>query len=362
MIPPRHVLAWAALALVALAVTAYVETQLSGYARTVVGFAGISAILVVSLSFSNGLTGLFSLGHPAFMMVGGYVAAVLTFPVSRKGFMLPALPEWLAGAELPLFPATVAGGLAAALVAVVVGFPVLRLRGHYLAVATLGLIIIMRVAVNNADGLTRGALGLNGIPRLTTLWVILGWLAATLVVCWRLKHSSVGRSLMAIRENEMAAACMGVRRASSKLIAFSVGAFFAGVGGALWAHLLTNLTPGSFDLVLAFMLVVMVVVGGSGSLGGAVVAAIGITVLREVLRPVEQAVGAYGLVQIIIAVLLIATLLLRPQGFFGSAEPAFLRRDTRDRKTKPGRKNRPPEGPGRFPEHTAKQEARHEKA
>jgi branched-chain amino acid transport system permease protein len=314
----RDTLAWAALALAAVALVWFAETRLTGYERTVIGFAGIYAILAVSLSFSNGLTGLFSLGHPAFMMVGGYVAAILTFPVSRKGFMLPALPEWLAGAEVPLLPAALAGGLAATLVAIVVGFPVLRLRGHYLAVATLGLIIVMRGVVNNADGLTRGALGLNGIPRLASLWLILGWLALTLWVCWRLKHSSAGRALMALRENEMAAACMGVARARARLAAFALGAFFAGVGGALWAHLLTNLTPASFDLALAFMLVVMVVVGGSGSLTGAVVAAVALVVVRELLRPVEQAVGAYGLVQIIVALLLIATLILRPHGLFGS--------------------------------------------
>jgi branched-chain amino acid transport system permease protein len=321
----RHHLAWAVLAIAAVSVTAFAEWRLSGYGRTVIGFAGIYAILVVSLAFANGLTGLFSLGHPAFMMVGAYIAAILTFPVSRKGFMLPDLPAWLAAVELPLLPATLAGGLAAAAVALVVGFPVLRLRGHYLAVATLGLIIVLRVVINNADGLTRGALGLNGIPRLTNLWWILAWLAITLAVCWRLKHSSVGRSLMAIRENEMAAACMGVGRARSKLAAFALGAFFAGVAGALWAHLLTNLTPNSFDLTLAFMLVVMVVIGGSGSLTGAIVAAVALMLLREVLRPVEQAAGAYGLVQIIIALLLIGTLLLRPQGLFGSAEPRWLR-------------------------------------
>lgn len=325
MTPERHHIAWAVLAAAAVILVAVAETFLTGYERTVIGFAGIYAILVVSLSFSNGLTGLFSLGHPAFMMFGGYVAAVLTFPANRKGFMLPDLPAWLASLELSLFPATIIGGLAAAAVAAVVGFPVLRLRGHYLAVATLGLIIILRVVINNADGVTRGALGLNGIPRLTSLWWVLGWLAVTLLVCWRLKHSSVGRSLMAIRENEMAAACMGVDRARAKLTAFSVGAFFAGVSGALWAHLLTNLTPSSFGLALAFMLVVMVVIGGSGSLTGAVLAALSITVLRELLRPVEQAASAYGLVQVIIAILLIATLLLRPQGFFGSSEPRLLR-------------------------------------
>lgn len=324
----RHHLAWGLLIAGGLALAAAGEAMLSGYERTVLGFAGIYAMLAISLSFSNGLTGLFSLGHPAFMMVGGYVAAILTFPANRKGFMLPALPEWMASWQWPLFPATLVGGVAAALLAVVAGFPVLRLRGHYLAVATLGLIIILRVVINNADGLTRGALGLNGIPRHTDLWWILGWLALCLLVCWRLKYSSVGRSLLAIRENEMAAACMGVPRARAKLAAFTLGAFFAGVGGALWAHLLTNLTPGSFNIALAFMLVVMVVIGGSGSLIGAGVAAIAITFLSEALRPLEQAMGAYGLVQIVIALLLIAMLLLRPQGLFGSAEPAFLRPST----------------------------------
>jgi branched-chain amino acid transport system permease protein len=167
----------------------------------------------------------------------------------------------------------------------------------------------------------------------------------TLIVCWRLKHSSVGRSLMALRENEMAAACIGVNRARTRLIAFSLGACFAGVGGALWAHLLTNLTPGSFNLALAFMLVVMVVIGGSGSLVGAILAAVAIMVLREVLRPVEQAVSAYGLVQIVIAVLLIGTLVLRPQGFFGSSEPRVLRPGPAVAKTEgsgpPDRRNRP---------------------
>jgi branched-chain amino acid transport system permease protein len=207
----------------------------------------------------------------------------------------------------------------------VVGFPVLRLRGHYLAVATLGLIIIVRVLINNADGVTRGALGLNGIPRHTNLWWVLVWMAVTFLVCWRLKHSSIGRSMLAIRENEMAAACMGVSRARTRLTAFTLGAFFAGVAGALWVHLLTNLTPNSFGIPLVFMLVVMVVLGGSGSLTGATLAAVLISILGEMLRPVEQALGAYGLVQIVIALLLVAVLLVRPQGFFGSAEPAFLR-------------------------------------
>ena len=146
---------------------------------------------------------------------------------------------------------------------------------------------------------------------------------------------------MALRENEMAAACMGVSRARSRLAAFALGAFFAGVGGALWAHLLTNLTPGSFDLALVFMLVVMVVIGGSGSLIGAVVTAVALTVLRELLRPVEQAAGAYGLVQILIAIVLIATLILRPQGLFGSGEPRILQAAAPKRPENRGQRNHP---------------------
>jgi branched-chain amino acid transport system permease protein len=150
---------------------------------------------------------------------------------------------------------------------------------------------------------------------------------------------------MALRENEMAAACMGVNRARSRLAAFALGAFFAGVGGALWAHLLTNLTPGSFNLALAFLLVVMVVIGGSGSLMGAALAAVALTVLREVLRPVEQAAGAYGLVQILIALGLIATLILRPQGLFGSGEPRILRSSVAFRSGNSDRRNRPAVSP-----------------
>ncbi|MFC4352194.1 branched-chain amino acid ABC transporter permease [Fodinicurvata halophila] len=301
------------------------EAWLTGFERTVIGFAGINIILAVSLSFSNGLTGLFSLGHPAFMMLGGYTAAILTFPAVRKPTMLPGLPEFIANAELSLLPATLAGGVVAALAALVAGFPVLRLRGHYLAVATLGLIVVVQVLINNMDSITRGAIGLAGLPRLSNLWWIYGWAAVTLFVTWQLKHSSIGRALMSVRENELAAASIGVPRARLKLLAFTLGAFFAGIAGALWAHLVTNLTPTSFGIVMAFMIVVMVVLGGSGSLIGAALAAIALSVINEIARPIERAIDAYGLVQIITAAILIAVLLFRPQGLFGSGEPVARR-------------------------------------
>lgn len=314
-----------ALALLALGavVIAAMDRSLSGYANTLAAFTLLHVMLAVSLQITNGFTGLFSLGHPAFMTVGGYIAAVMTFPASRKAFMLD-LPLGLADVELTLLPAVMLGGVGAAITALIVGFPVLRLRGHYLAVATLGFIIVVQVLINNANAWTRGPLGLNGLPLYTDLWWCFGFTALTVFVAWRLKHSSLGRAMMAVRENELAAACAGVSPPVAKMIAFVVGAFLAGIAGGLWTHLVTAITPNSFSILLAFMLVVMVVIGGSGSITGAIVAALGISLLSEAMKPVQEAVGAYGLSQIVTALAVLLVLIFRPTGLFGHREPAVL--------------------------------------
>jgi branched-chain amino acid transport system permease protein len=312
-----------ALALVAVAVMA---ATLDDYLLTLAAIVFLNVMLATSLNLTNGLTGLFSLGHPAFMTIGGYVAAVLTYPVWRKDFMLPDLPVLLSSAQTGLLPALLAGGAAAALVALLVGFAVLRLRGHYLAVATLGLIIIVRVLATNWEGYTRGGMGLNGVPQLTDLWWAFGAMAVTLAVCWRVKLSSLGRAMMATRENEMAAECIGIDTFRVRMTAFTLGAFFAGVAGALMVHLITVVTPGSYSVALAFNLVAMVVIGGTGSVAGAALAAVALTLLSEALRPVEEGLGLYGLSQVIVALALLLFLLMRPQGLFGSREPILLRR------------------------------------
>ena len=136
-----------------------------------------------------------------------------------------------------------------------------------------GLIFIIQGLATNLDGYTRGALGLNGLPELTNLWWVYGWMLVTLYVCWKLKHSSLGRTMLAIRENELAAACLGVKITRTRILSFALGAFFAGVAGGLWAHLVTLVTPTSFTFLFAFQLVVMVVLGGSGSITGAALVA-----------------------------------------------------------------------------------------
>ena len=312
--------------LAALALATWGATRiLDDYLIILAAIILTNVMLAVSLSLTNGLTGLFSLGHPAFMTVGGYVAAIMTFPAVRKGFMMPELPGVVATAEWGLLPATLLGGAVAAVFALIVGFPVLRLRGHYLAVATLGMIIIVKTLVNNMDGYTRGGLGLNGLPQLSNLWWVSGWAALTVLVCWRVKHSSFGRSLMAIRENEMAAECIGISAAAQKIAVFTLGAFFAGVAGGLLAHLITVITPGTYSIVLAFNLVLIIVVGGSGSLTGAVVAAIAVGLISEALRPLEESLELYGLSQVLVAFALILVLIFRPRGLFGNAEPAWAR-------------------------------------
>jgi branched-chain amino acid transport system permease protein len=300
------------------------RATMNDYILSIVCFLGINIILAVSLNVTNGFTGLFSLGHPGFMAVGGYVAAILTFPTARKAMLLPALPAWLATQQWSLMPAVVLGGLCATITAFVIGFPVLRLKGHYLAVATLGFLIIVQVVITNLDRFTRGPLGLNGLPMLTNLWWIYLWVVITVYVCWKIKHSSLGRTMLAIREDETAAECLGVPLARRRILALALGAFFAGIAGGLWAHLVTAITPTSFSVIMAFNLVVMVVVGGSGSITGAALAAALLTLVVEVLRPLEESLEAYGISEVIMAIGLLLILIFRPRGILGSHEPAFL--------------------------------------
>jgi branched-chain amino acid transport system permease protein len=316
-------LAGGALIVVGAVAVALVQALLSDYLVTLVSIVLIYVMLTVSLQITNGLTGLFSLGHPAFMTIGAYVAAILTYPAQRKGFMMPDLPSPLAVQQWDLLPAMLIGALAATLSAVIVGFSVLRLKGHYLAVATLGLIVIVRVVINNLDGYTRGGLGLSGVARLTDLWWVYAWTMLAVYVAWRIKHASLGRAMLAIRENETAARCMGIDVFCTRLLAFVLGAFFAGIAGALMVHLVSVITPGSYGIPLAFNLVVMVVVGGAGSITGGIVAAVAISLIGEALKPLEEALELYGLSQVLIALGLIVILRLRPQGLFGSAEPAL---------------------------------------
>lgn len=331
----------AALALL-LVLSFVLPARLTNVAFRIVMLSGIAIIMAVSLNLINGFTGQFSIGHAGFQAVGAYGAAALTVYGHRAFFSyLPAngeLPEGMAGfwrGAPAMILALLAGGLLAALVGWVVGLPSLRLRGDYLAIVTLGFGEIIRVIVENTDALggPRGFQGANSvdIPALTSFFWIYGMALLVIVVARNLRFSVQGLQFLSVREDEVAAQSMGVDTTRVKVRAFVLGAFFAGVAGALYAHYDRSLSPTSFDFIRSFDIVTMVVLGGLGSITGAVVSAVLLTALPEVLRSsLGSGLEQYRLV--FYALLLIILMIVRPQGIFGRGE---LRRDTFFRRRPP---------------------------
>jgi branched-chain amino acid transport system permease protein len=292
------------------------------YALKILYDVGVAIILAVSLNVVNGFTGQFSIGHAGFMAVGGYCAAFLTLLHKHQAL---AHGHAISGAEgqAVFLGALLAGGVAAALAGAVVGIPSLRLKGDYLAIVTLGFGEIIRVVIEQTEALGAQT-GLSDIPPYANLFWIYLWVVITVLVAHRLQDSSHGRALLAIREDEVAAEAMGVDTTAYKVRAFVIAAFFAGIAGGLFGHYLTTLGPRSFTFIKSFEIVVMVVLGGLGSISGSVVAAVVLTVLPEALRSFDR----YRMS--IYALLLIVLMLTRPSGLFGSREIWQLaRRDRR---------------------------------
>ncbi|MYL83808.1 branched-chain amino acid ABC transporter permease [Desulfovibrio aerotolerans] len=301
-----------------------------GYKIQILNLIAINIILALSLNLIYGFTGLFSLGHAGFMAIGAYVCSILIMTPDQKDmlFILEPAYDWVQNAQAPFLAAVIAGGLAAALAGIIVGYPLLRLGDDYLGIATLGFAEIVRVLANNFPRLTNGALGFKGIPDYANLWWNFGWCLVTLYVIVRLLQSNTGNVLKAIRDDEAAARAMGVNVFRYKLLSFTVGAFFAGVGGALLASLLTTIDPKMFLFTLTFNILMIVVAGGLGSLSGTVMAGIGITVLLEWLRVVENPVdlfgfelpGVPGMRMVVFSLALIIIILFRREGLMGMRE------------------------------------------
>jgi branched-chain amino acid transport system permease protein len=328
---------WPALIGIALAAAIHftLPRSIGPYYTRIVMDVGIAVILAVSLNIVNGITGQFSLGHAAFMTLGGYAAGMTTFYGSMLMWGSHAKQAGFLGAGEWLFAvACIAGGCVAALAGYVVGLPSLRLRGDYLAIVTLGFGEILRVilqqtnpVINNVDSLRSagagdlvpppvgGAIGFHGVPKYTSLFWVYAFLTLMLVVAFRLKHSSLGRAMISVREDEFAAQAMGVNVSRVKVLAFMVAAFFAGMAGGLFAHESGNIiSPRDAGFMRSLDYVIMTVLGGRGSITGVMLAAGILTALPEVLRNFDQ----YRM--IVYALLLIGMMLLRPQGLFGIHE------------------------------------------
>lgn len=294
----------------------WAETSWNGYLLQLFLFLGLYIALTVSLNLVNGLTDIFSLGHAAFMALGAYTSALLTLPLSRRATAFPTLPEWFQNLILPFPVALFLAALVAALVAYIIGLPLLRLKGHYLSVGTLALLVIVETLATNMDFLTRGPRGISGIPVYSNAYWVWGITLLIIYLTVRLKNSSFGLAFSAIRLDDVAAASLGIRTVRYRLFAFVLSAAMAGLIGGLWAHLVRVISPHSFSYAITFQVVAMLIVGGVGSISGSVLGATALFLIPEALRYVERQ-GTFGLSQILVAVLLILIVIFRPQGLLG---------------------------------------------
>ncbi|CAM3828668.1 branched-chain amino acid ABC transporter permease [Mesobacillus zeae] len=268
------------------------------YLNTLFSIA-IYTILAVSLHLIIGITGQFSIGHAGFLAVGAYASAIMTMKLG-----------------LPFVVALVAGGLAAAVAGLLIGIPSLRLKGDYLAIATLGFGEIVRIILLNMD-YVGGASGLQ-VSHLTTWPWTFACVILTIVVIANFTNSTHGRACISIREDETAADAMGINTTFYKVTAFAIGAFFAGIAGALFAHNFYIIQPSNFGFLKSFDILIFVVLGGLGSLSGAVIAAILLTIVSTFLQEYPETR------MIIYSLVLILTMLYRPQGLMGTREIGSL--------------------------------------
>lgn len=297
---------------------------LDAYTQLVILFIGINIIMSTSLNLINGTMGEFSCGHAGFMAVGAYVTSLLTVWFFTSGSVFgPALlnAPW----AILLFPfLLLIGGLAAALAGLMIAIPSFRTRGDYLAIITLAANYIIKSAIENIQviggargfmGMTRVVTGMEAVWEIPWMMIWIGiFVTVTVVVLRRFINSTYGKGVVAIREDEMAAEIMGINTRKIKMIVFMLSSGLAGVAGGLLAHVLGYINPGSFTIMRSTEAMVMVYLGGMGSLSGSVLSAVLFTLILEVLRPLEL------FKWVVVPLLLFFLMLFRPEGLLGHRE------------------------------------------
>ncbi|MCY9141003.1 branched-chain amino acid ABC transporter permease [Peribacillus frigoritolerans] len=262
-------------------------------------FIGINIMLATSLHLIIGITGQFSIGHAGFLAVGAYASAVMTMKL-----------------ELPFIIAVLTGGVIAAVAGMVIGIPSLRLKGDYLAIATLGFGEIVRIVLLNIE-YVGGASGMQ-VSHLTTWPWVFACVMITVLVIRNFTNSTHGRACISVREDETAADAMGINTTYYKVAAFVIGAFFAGIAGSLYAHNFYIIQPSNFGFLKSFDILIFVVLGGLGSLSGSVLAAILLTIVTTFLQDYPETR------MIIYSLVLILMMIFRPQGLMGTKEITSL--------------------------------------
>ena len=302
------------------------------YAISILERSAIYAVVAVSMNLLNGFTGLFSLGQAGFMALGAYTTAILTIPtgVRQSVYYMNGIVPWLEKLHLPMVPAMIAGGLIAAGAAALIGIPVLRLRSDYLAIATLGFAEIIRalLAAPMMDRITNGSYGLNNIPGYKNIFQPMAIAAVCILLMLLLINSSHGRAFKAIREDEVAAEAMGINLFKHKELSFVISSFFTGVGGGMLAVFMRSIDTKTFQVALTYNILLIVVLGGIGSVTGSIIGSLLINGGQEWLRfldepttlPVFSALFRPGFRMVIYSILLMIVVLFWRRGIMGTSE------------------------------------------
>lgn len=309
-------------------------TTQSSMLRTILQLGSIYALAAVSMNLLNGFTGLFSLGQAGFMAIGAYAFAIFTIPVESKPsvYYLYGVSDLLANIELPSWLGLIIAGLIAALLAAIIGAPVLRLKSDYFAIATLGFSEIVRILVASSifNRITNGSLGLKAIPGYNSYYTPFIVVFICIVIIALLIKSSYGRAFKAIREDEIAAEAMGINLAKHKQMSFIISSFFAGIAGALLAMYLGAITSTTFPIMLTYNILLIVVIGGIGSITGSIISAFLVTAAKEWwLRFLDQTVIIAGIQipflrtgfrMVVFSIILMVVVLFWRKGIMGQKE------------------------------------------
>ncbi|MCL2000841.1 MAG: branched-chain amino acid ABC transporter permease [Planctomycetes bacterium] len=308
----------------------WADNNLDSYLVRILNLIAINSILAVSLNLIYGFGGMFSLGHSGFMAIGAYTSALLVLSPAQKEMMWMLVDvAWpLSVIQTPFWLSLLAGGLAAAAFSLIIAIPVLRLGGDYLGIATLGFAEIIRILIINTASITNGSLGIKGIPPHATLFINYTCLLVTLYCVVRLLSSNFGNVIKAIRDDETVAKVMGIDTFRYRVLTFALGAFFAGIGGALQGNLITTIDPRMFTFLLTFNILMIVVAGGLGSVTGSILGSVVITVMLEWLRFADApfSLGGFtvpgmpGMRMVVFSLLLLVIILYRREGMMGMRE------------------------------------------
>jgi len=314
---------------VALVVGAFLVTAFASQVFIdVYAYFCISVILVLGLQMFMGNSGILNWTYVGFVGIGAFAASIGSTPSAVKAMGVPNMYPALVDIQMPILPALLVGGLVAAAIAALIAWPLMRLSDAVGVITLFATLIVIHVVMTQWDNVTNGPRTFFGVPFYTTLWIAVIAACVTIVVAHMFRESSLGLRLRASRDDRHAAKSIGINVVAVRYFSFVASAFVAGIGGGLWAHYITSFSPKSFYITEAFLLVTMLVVGGAGSISGAVSGTAIVTVMRELLRQLEGWLNnsgvikfdVYGLTEVAVAVLLIIILIWRPEGIIGGRE------------------------------------------